>query len=414
MDRPLDSQYLKDRRRKRMIGGGAALAVLAILLIWGPGWIRPTISRSRIRTARVEAGPIEAVITASGTVVPEVEEVISSPIDARVVRILARAGAVLTPGQPLVELDTTEARLAVERLAQNLALKENQRSRTTLDLERSLNDLDSQARSKELQLQFYQSQLARNRQLSAEGLLSVEQLRLSELTEAQAVIELKRIESERTNARQSNTAMLDGLALEMATLRNELEAARRQLELAAPRSDRTGVLTWALTAEGATIRKGDVIARIADLGSFRVEATVSDVHARRLAAGLPVQVKVGDDTLGGTVATILPTIQNGIITMQVALADSSSRLLRSNMRVDVLVITGHKDSVLRIKKGPFADGEGGRQAFVVHGKRAVRTPIELGLASFDDFEVVQGLALGDEVIISDMRDWIHVREIRIR
>ena len=84
------------------------------------------------------------------------------------------------------------------------------------------------------------------------------------------------------------------------------------------------------------------------------------------------------------------------------------------MRVDVLVVTGRKDDVLRIKKGPFADGEGGRQAFVVHGKRAVRTPIELGLASFDDFEVVQGLALGDEVIISDMRDWIHVREIRIR
>ncbi len=265
MDRPLDSEYLRARRRRRIFVGGSALAVVAVLLIWGPSWIRPTISRSRIRTARVETGPIEAVITASGTVVPEVEEVISSPIDARVVRILARAGAVLAPGQPLVELDTTEARLAVERLAQNLALKENQRARTTLDLERSLNDLDSQARSKELQLQFYQSQLARNRQLSAEGLLSTEQLKLSELTEAQAVIELKRIESERANARQSNAAMLDGLALEMATLRNELEAARRQLELAAPRSDRNGVLTWTLTDEGATIRKGDVIARIADL-----------------------------------------------------------------------------------------------------------------------------------------------------
>jgi HlyD family secretion protein len=414
LDRPLDRQYLKDRRRKRMIAGGAGLAVVVILLVWGPSWIRPTISRSRIRTARVETGPIEAVITASGTVVPEVEEVISSPIDARVVRILARAGDVLAPGQPLVELDTTETRLAVERLAQNLALKENQRARTTLDLERSLNDLDSQARSEELQLQFYQSQLARNRQLSAEGLLSTEQLKLSELTEAQAVIELKRIESERANARQSNAAMLDGLALEMATLRNELEAARRQLELAAPKSDRTGVLTWALTAEGATIRKGDVIARIADLRSFRVDATVSDVHARRLAAGLPVQVKVGDDTLAGTVATVLPTIQNGIITMQVALADSSSRLLRSNMRVDVLVVTGRKDNVLRIRKGPFADGEGGRQAFVVRGSRAVRTPVELGLAGFDDLEVVQGLALGDEVIISDMRDWIHLREIRIR
>jgi HlyD family secretion protein len=392
----------------------AVLTALAVLFIWGPGWISPTVSRGRIRTARVDVGPIEAAITASGTVMPEVEEVISSPIDARVVRILERAGAVLAPGQPIVELDTTEARLAVERLTRNLALKENQQAQTKLELERRLNDLDTQAKIKELQLQSYQSQLARNRQLFAEGLLSVEQLKLSELAEAQAAIELKKIDNERLNARQSNAALLEGLALEMATLRNEREEAQRQLDLAAPKSDRKGVLTWALTVEGATIRKGEVVARIADLGSFRVDATVSDVHARRLAAGLPVQVKVGDDTLDGTIAIVLPTIQNGIITLQVALADKSSRLLRSNMRVDVLVITGRKPKVLRIKRGPFADGEGGRQVFVVRGDRAIRTPVELGLAGYDDFEVVQGLHEGDEVIISDMRDYAHLKDIRIR
>jgi HlyD family secretion protein len=388
--------------------------VLFVLLVWGPGWIRPAVSRSRIRTARVSAGPIEAVIAASGTVMPEVEEVITSPIDTRIVRILARAGAELTPGQPLVELDTTEARLTLERATRNLALKENQRARTRLDLERSLNDLDSQAKVRDLQLQFYRSQLARNRQLFQEGLLSVEQLKLSELSEAQAVIELAKTEAERSNARQSNAAMLEGLALEMATLGNERQEAQRQLDMAAPKAGRKGVLTWALTVEGATIRKGEVIARIADLGSFRVDATVSDVHARSLAAGLPVQVKVGDDTLEGRISTVLPTIQNGIITMQVALRDPSNQLLRSNMRVDTLVVTGSKPKVLRIKKGPFADGEGGRYAFVVRGNRAVRTPVELGLASYDDFEVVQGLGEGDEVIISDMRDYMHLKEIRVR
>lgn len=345
---------------------------------------------------------------------PEVEEVITSPIDTRIVRILARAGAELTPGQPLVELDTTEARLTLERATRNLALKENQRARTRLDLERSLNDLDSQAKVRDLQLQFYRSQLARNRQLFQEGLLSVEQLKLSELSEAQAVIELAKTEAERSNARQSNAAMLEGLALEMATLGNERQEAQRQLDMAAPKAGRKGVLTWALTVEGATIRKGEVIARIADLGSFRVDATVSDVHARSLAAGLPVQVKVGDDTLEGRISTVLPTIQNGIITMQVALRDPSNQLLRSNMRVDTLVVTGSKPKVLRIKKGPFADGEGGRYAFVVRGNRAVRTPVELGLASYDDFEVVQGLGEGDEVIISDMRDYMHLKEIRVR
>jgi hypothetical protein len=44
----------------------------------------------------------------------------------------------------------------------------------------------------------------------------------------------------------------------------------------------------------------------------------------------------------------------------------------------------------------------------------VRTPIGLGIASFDEFEVVNGLADGDEVIISDMRDYLHLREINIK
>lgn len=414
MDRPLDRAFTRARTVKRVLLAALALGLAAGAFCWGPGWIAPAVSRSRIRTARVEAGPIESVITASGTVMPEVEEVVSSPVSARVLRILKRAGAELAPGDPIVELDTSELSLAVAKLTQTLALKRNQQQRTKLDLARRLNDLDSQATIKDLQLQSYRSQLARNRQLFNDGLIAEEQLKLSELAEAQAVIELKQLQAERQHAQQATAAELEGLALEMATLDKETEEARRQLSLAAPKAGRKGVLTWTLTEEGTSINKGDVIARIADLTSYRVDATVSDVHAKRLVVGLPVAVKVGDSTLDGSVATILPTIQNGIITLQVALADKSNPLLRSNLRVDAVIITGRKPNVLRIRRGPFADGDGSREVFVVRGDRAVRTRVVLGLASFDDFEVVEGLVQGDEVIISDMRDYLHLAELRVR
>jgi multidrug efflux pump subunit AcrA (membrane-fusion protein) len=147
----------------------------------------------------VDTGPIEAVITASGTVMPEVEEVVSSPVSARVLRILKRPGAELQPGDAILELDTSEPALTVAKLAQNLALKQNQQAQTKLALEKQLNDLDSQTKVKDLQLQSLRSQLTRNRQLFEEGLISEEQLRQSELAEAQAVIELKKLEAERTD-----------------------------------------------------------------------------------------------------------------------------------------------------------------------------------------------------------------------
>jgi HlyD family secretion protein len=414
VDRPIDEDVQRRRTVRRAGTAGAVLAVLAGALVWLPGLVRPSISRASVRTAVADAGPIEAVITATGTVVPEVEQVVSSPVDARVLRILKRTGARLEKGDPLVTLDISETQLAVDKLGQDLAIKQNQQARTRLSLEKSLIDLNGQVEVKTLQLASLRSQLARDRQLAADGLLSQELLKKSELAVSQAQIELTQLEGSRENARIANRTEVEGLGLEMSKLHQEQREARRLLDLATPRADRAGVLTWALSQEGVAIRKGDVIARLADLGSFRVEATVSDVHARRLAAGLPVTVKVNDDTLEGTVAAVLPTIQNGAMTLQVALKDPSSALLRSNLRVDVGIVTASKPRVVRIRRGPFASGEGVQQVFVIRGDRAVRTPVELGLSSFDQFEVVRGLVPGDEAIISDMNDYTRLKEVRIR
>jgi HlyD family secretion protein len=239
-------------------------------------------------------------------------------------------------------------------------------------------------------------------------------LRQSELAEAQALVELKKIRDERASAQEVARATLEGLALEMKTLRQELEEARRKVQQAAPKATRPGVLTWSLTEEGTSVRRGDVLARVADLSSFRVEATVSDVHAKRLVSGLPVAVKVGEETLDGVLSGVLPTIRNGIITVQVALEDKSNPLLRSNLRVDVLIVTGHRAKSVRIRRGPFAGGEGPVDAFVIGGSRAEKRRVVLGIVGFDEFEVVSGLAPGDEVIISDMTDYMHLDSIRIK
>ena len=414
MDRPIDEALRRGRTIRRVAWSATAVVAVVAVFAWGPGWIRPSISRDRLRTARVDVGPVEAVITASGVVVPEVEEVVSSPVDARVLRILKRPGATIASGDRLLELDTSESALAVEKLNRDLSLKANAQERTRLDLERSLNDLDTQAKIKQLQLESYRSQLSRSRQLHKEGLLSDELLRQAEYAEAQASIELEKILKERDNVRRSNQAQLAGLALEMTTVRKEVEDARRTLGLAALKADRRGVLTWALSEEGVTLHKGDVAARIADLSSFRVDATLSDVHAKRLTVGLPVRVMVGEESLSGVLSTILPKIENGVMRVQVTLDQKSHSALRSNLRVDALIVTGQRARALRIRKGPFADGEGRREVFVVRGNTAYRTTVELGLSGFDQFEVVQGLSAGDEVVISDMKDYAHLRELRVR
>jgi HlyD family secretion protein len=109
MDREIDVSFRRRQMLRRIALAASLSAAAAAALIWGPRLIAPSIARARIRTARVDAGSIEATITASGTVLPEFERVISSPVNARVLKIRERPGAILSKGEAIIRLDLNES-----------------------------------------------------------------------------------------------------------------------------------------------------------------------------------------------------------------------------------------------------------------------------------------------------------------
>ena len=85
-----------------------------------------------------------------------------------------------------------------------------------------------------------------------------------------------------------------------------------------------------------------------------------------------------------------------------------------HLRVDVHIITDRQDDTLRVKRGSFLTAEGSHAAFVLRGDRAVRVPVKFGLRNIDWYEVLDGIREGDEIIVSDMSDHMHVKEVRLR
>ncbi len=415
MDRPLDP-VTRRRRRLRQAGWVAASVATGVLVLGlGPRLLRPTLSRSDLRTAVVEPGAVEATLSATGTVVPEIEHVLSSPIDARVLRVRLKPGAKVQRGDIVLDLDVAESRLALDKLVERLSLKRNEGRQKRLALDRTLGDLKSRAAVAAIEVKSCRIKLDQVAQLRQSGLVSDENLREAQVALEKAELELAAVRQSIGNAESAHAAELEGLGLETRLLAQERDQAARELELATARTDRGGVLTWVVSEEGAAVRRGDVLARIADLSSFRVSATLSDVHAQRVAVGMPARIRINEDaTLAGQVSSILPTIKDGVMTLTIELEERSSPLLRANLRVDVFVVTDRRARALRVKRGPFATIEGEQDVFVVRGDRAVRQPVRLGLMSFEHVEVQQGLLAGDEVIVSDMRDYAHLREVRLK
>lgn len=414
MDRELDASFRRRQVWRRVGWTGGSLALIAAVLLLLPGWLRPSLDRDRIRLGKVDRGPVEGVIEASGTVIPAFEGVLSSPVEARVEKILKRPGEVVKAGEEILKLDTSASRLSFERLQDQLSKKANEQLQVRLSLEKALSDLRGQIERGRLDAEAAEYRAEQNRKLRKDGLVSEQTLRTAEVEAKKARIELSQLEQSVRDARRSTEAQLQGLDLDLGILRKELDEARRQLDLATTRSDRSGVLTWVVPQEGATIQRGEVIARIADLDAYRVEATVSDIHASSLRPGLTVRTVLdGKPLVNGRLSQIYPTIENGAVKFTAELDDPRHPELRNNLGIDVLVVTGSRPDALRVPKGPFIQGGVIQKVFVVQGGRAVRRDVRLGVMGYDYFEILDGLAEGDEIILSDMKDYLHLEQVKI-
>ncbi len=414
MDRPLPDN-LRRRRWFWRVGIATALIALAVfaVILMREG-LRPSVKRSEVRLGRAELGIVAETVSASGTVVPENEHVITSPIDTRVTRIFMTPGEELTPDRAILLLDVSGARLTLDKLVDRIALKENERDRAVQDLSSRRAELLGGEEIKALELAAVDHKAERAKEGFEIGMYSMDEVRHTQLIAEKTRIELRQIRESILGTDRSLAKRLEGLDLELSILAKERDEAARQLELAAATSDRPGVLTWVLASEGQAVRRGDEIARVADLSSFLVEATVSDVQGPRIRAGQPVTVQVGDARLAGRVSRVRPTVENGTITLEVELDEKRHRSLRHNMRVEVYIVTASEGEALRIPRAQIITIEGQPMVFVVDGERAQRRPVTLGLRSFEYQQIVDGLAVGDEIILSDMRDFEHVTEVRLR
>ncbi len=159
---------------------------------------------------------------------------------------------------------------------------------------------------------------------------------------------------------------------------------------------------------------GEPLARLADLGQFKVEATLSDVYASRLVEGMPVRIKLNADYHDAVLATVLPTIEDGTVKLLIRLEDPAHSDLRANLRVDAFLVTERRERTLRVKNGPFLNGSGQQDIFIIRGDQAFKTKVRVGMASFNHVELLEGVEAGEQIIISDMSRYMHLDSIKIK
>ncbi|HYI12954.1 MAG TPA: HlyD family efflux transporter periplasmic adaptor subunit [Thermoanaerobaculia bacterium] len=413
MDREIAPEVRQRRYVRRGLAAAIGLAALVFFFAATVEWLRPSLDPDDLQIARVERGRIEATVEANGTVVPLVEQVVSSPVEARVLRVGRRAGDRVQAGDELLTLDTSQSQLETARLSDALSQKESAATELQIQLDETVANLRAQIEQKKLDAQIVHYTADQRAKLRAEGLIAEQDALAAAAGAKKSDIELRQLEEALARALRSRDVQLAASRANVTMAQREREESRRQLELAMLRADRNGVLTSIINEVGATVRRGDILARIADLSSYRVEATISDIHAARLAAGMRAVVTLDEARIGGTIESVDPRIVNGVAKFFITLDQPAHPRLRNNLRVDVAVVTGARSNVLVVRRGALARTDT-THAFVVRGDAAERVNVRFGMAGVETIEIAEGLREGDQVVISDISEYEDVKEVRLK
>jgi HlyD family secretion protein len=413
MDTEISLEVISQKRRKTALIALISIAGL-VLAIWVlRGYIKSSLKKSEITTAIVETGNIENTINATGEVLPEFEEIITSPINASIKNALMDAGNKVNAGQSIITLDKSASQTEYEKLKFQLESKRNEISKLRLDLGKSFYDIQSNNDIKQLRISNLADAVENAKRLFKAGGGTREGIEQAELNLKVAQLEKKQLENEIKNKQKTMQIEIKEAEIATAIQENDLHELQRKLQLANVIATRKGVITYVNKNIGANIHEGETLARIADLGSFKVQGSISDNSLDELHTGIPVIIRINDNQLRGHVTNVSPSIQNSIISFDIQLDDRSSKLLRPNMKVDVFLVTATHNKVMRVANGPAFKGANLQDIFVVNKGKAERRTVHIGLTNFDYVEIKDGVKPGDVVITSDMSEYKNSTEITI-
>ncbi|MEM8585300.1 MAG: hypothetical protein AAGF87_13560, partial [Bacteroidota bacterium] len=110
-----------------------------------------------------------------------------------------------------------------------------------------------------------------------------------------------------------------------------------------------------------------------------------------------------------------PSVSGGRFRVRLEIVDSEQEVITlvRGQSVRVLLYFGSSARSLLLPEGAFYNSTGGDWVFVLEGNMARRVDISLGRRNPDYYEVLSGLNAGEQVIVSDYRDWLDYSSIQI-
>ncbi len=400
VDRVIDP---RPARRKRAIAlGGTAVAILVALALWSSSF---ATSRVRVEAAKVSIGTVERglfkeFIPVTGTVQP-IQTVFLDALEGGTVKHrFVEDGTHVKAGDPIIELSNPQLHMdAINREAQLLDQQNNLRN-TRLAMDQQTTRLRDELLNLDKDLKRLERDQHVNDRLLRDSLLA-HNTYMADRENLEYMREKRKLVAD--NVRSDSLfrlTQLGSITGNLELIQQNLRFLRDNLQNLVIRAPIDGQLSGLNVELGQTRQRGERIAQIDVLESFKVRARIPEHYVSRIGIGL-----LGTFTHAGRehaieVFKVYPEVSNGEFDVDLRFVGEKPAVRRGQTFQVRLQLSEDMQAVL-LPRGPFFQDTGGGWVYVVDaGGTATKRDVKLGRQNPDVYEVLDGLQPGERVVTS--------------
>jgi HlyD family secretion protein len=382
----------------------------------------PSVDRSTVWIDTVRRGEMVREVRGFGTLVPVDIRWIAAQSSARVDRIVLQSGAAVKPGTVILELSDPQLQRDALDAEYGYKAAEADLANLKVQLANSLMAQKSVAADIESQYQQAKVQADADKELADEGLTP-------RLTAKKSAVEVEQLGIREKIAQEQVRIAGDAANAQIAAQEAHLDQQRVLTDLKKSQEDAlhvraglSGVLSAVSVEAGQQVAPGTNLVRVADPSQLKATIQIPETQAKDVAIGQRafIDTHTGDGGansrgIAGHVTRIDAAVVNGTVAVDVAFDGPQPAGARPDLSVDGTIELEDLKDILYVGRPVNGQSDGTVGIFrLVDDGDAARVNVKLGRSSVNTIEVLQGLNVGDKVILSDMSAWDNSERVRLK
>ncbi|MBN1327518.1 MAG: efflux RND transporter periplasmic adaptor subunit [Candidatus Cloacimonetes bacterium] len=407
MDRIIEKKKWTPKKIIWISSGALFVIVILYSLIFGDHSSKFNVRQERITIAEVTEDFFQDYISVTGTVTPIRTVFLDAMEGGKVEEILLEEGTMIESGQIILRLSNTNLHLNIMNREAELAEQINNLRNTRLLMEQNMLNLKQQI----LELDYLVLQQQKT-YLNNESLFEKKYISEEEFNDSKEHFEylLKRKELVIESQKQDSLfrkVQIEQLEDSVDRMQENLKLVRQKLENLNVRAPISGELASVNAEIGQAINAGERLGQINDLTSFKIQAEIDEHYISRIKRNLFGEFEFVGETYQVQLKKIYTVVRNGRFSVDLEFVDEVPQNIRTGQTFRVKLELGNPKEALLVPKGGFYQTTGGQWIFVVNesGDYAVKRDIRLGSMNPRFYEVLEGLAAGEKVIVSSYENF---------